>query len=227
MKKIIFGIFAHPDDEAMGPSGTLLLETKAGSELHLITLTNGNAGTNPDNIENLGKVRIEEWRKAGNMLGASSMYHLGYDDGHLDNFTMIDASKKLIDIIQPVLAANTDAEVEFITLDLNGLTGHIDHIVAARTACFVFYTLKKDNPQLSRIRLFCLTAKKHPMLNTDWLYMEQGHSTHEVSETIDATHLNDELQDIIRVHFTQRSDGENVIASLGDTLGYNNFIVKY
>ena len=37
MKKIIFGIFAHPDDEAFGPSGTLLLETRSGTELHLIT----------------------------------------------------------------------------------------------------------------------------------------------------------------------------------------------
>ena len=44
MKRVIFGIFAHPDDEAFGPSGTLLMETKAGTELHLITLTLGEAG---------------------------------------------------------------------------------------------------------------------------------------------------------------------------------------
>ena len=35
-------------------------------------------------------------------------------------------------------------EVEVITLDPNGLTGHIDHIVAARSASFVYFRLKAD-----------------------------------------------------------------------------------
>ena len=64
MKKVIFGIFAHPDDESFGPSGTLLKLRRSGYDLHLIVLTDGEAGVNPDGIENLGEVRLQEWRRS-------------------------------------------------------------------------------------------------------------------------------------------------------------------
>jgi LmbE family N-acetylglucosaminyl deacetylase len=227
MKKIIFGIFAHPDDEAMGPGGTLLLETRAGAELHLITFTDGNAGTNPDNFEDLGKTRLNEWREAGNLLGATSMHSLDYSDGTLSNLTMIEASTRIIDIVQSVLVNSPDdAEIEFMTLDLNGLTGHIDHIVAARTACLAFYSLKQNDTRLRRIRLFCLPAATYPKQNTSWIYMEQGRNQEEIDEIIDATSLNSDIVAVIRTHHTQRNDGENIIAQLGDKLGLNHFIVK-
>ncbi|MFZ2494806.1 MAG: PIG-L family deacetylase [Candidatus Saccharimonadales bacterium] len=62
MKKVIFGIFAHPDDEAFGPAGTLIQEVQNGSEVHLITLTAGQAGSNPDNHEDPGAIRLKEWK---------------------------------------------------------------------------------------------------------------------------------------------------------------------
>src|SRR5687768_11757680 len=143
MKKIIFGIFAHPDDEAFGPAGTLINEVQNGAELHLISFTAGDAGTNLDNAPDLGVVREEEWRKAGALIGATSMHLLGYKDGHLDNQSMIEATDRISQIVHAVIDnIPHDAVVEFMTLDLNGYTGHIDHIVAARTACQVFYRLK-------------------------------------------------------------------------------------
>ena len=77
MKKVIFGIFAHPDDEAFGPAGTLIQEVQNGSELHLITITAGEAGSNPDNYDDLGQIRLEEWRRSGELIGATTMTHLG------------------------------------------------------------------------------------------------------------------------------------------------------
>jgi len=135
MKKIIVGIFAHPDDEAFGPAGTLLQETKNGTELHLITLTAGDAGTNPDNVPDLGAVRLQEWKAAGGLLGAKSMEFFGYKDGQLNNNSMIEIGHRIIRHVQEILAeAPADTTVEFMSLDLNGYTGHIDHIVAARAA---------------------------------------------------------------------------------------------
>ncbi|HMH70451.1 MAG TPA: PIG-L family deacetylase [Candidatus Saccharimonadales bacterium] len=227
MKKIIFGIFAHPDDEAFGPCGTLLRETRTGADLHLITFTDGDAGTNPDNLPNLGEVRLKEWKEAGMLMGAKTMHHLGYKDGQLNNRAMIEASTRIKTIIAETLeSAPSDAVIEFVTLDLNGYTGHIDHIVAARAASFVFYTLKQNDARFSHIKFACFPRLAVPSVNTDWIYMEAGHLPEEIQETVDARHLQDDIIDIMHIHHTQRSDGMAAIKNQGANLGLNYFIVK-
>lgn len=228
MKKIIFGIFAHPDDEAFGPSGALLKAVRDGAELHLITFTDGGAGTNPDNLEDLGAVRLDEWKKAGGLFGAKTMHYLGYEDGKLNNLTMIEASKRITTIVSETLhsePANTD--VIFITLDLNGFTGHIDHIVAARTASFVYYSLKKADSRLKSIKYACMPQSLAPEINTNWIFMEPGRSETEINETVDARYLRSDLLGIIEVHHSQRADGEHVVKSQGENLGLNYFIVRH
>jgi LmbE family N-acetylglucosaminyl deacetylase len=227
MKKIIFAIFAHPDDEAFGPAGTLLQEVEAGAELHLILLTNGSGGTNPDNVADLGAVRLEEWKTAGALIGAHKMHYLGYEDGHLGNHMMIEASRRIIEIMQPIIeAAPAESEIECLSMDLNGITGHIDHIVAARAACFAFYHLKEHDARMTRLRLHCLSETDAPTANTNWLYMEAGHPASEIAETVDASRYRNKLIEIIRTHHTQRADGEACLNNLGDRLGKNQFIVK-
>ena len=227
MKKIIFGIFAHPDDEAFGPSGTLLLETRAGTELHLITLTAGENGTNPDNHADLGTVRLKEWQIAGKLIGASSMHHFGYIDGMLGNIDHVAIAKRLEILVRSILAKQSEpVEIEFMSLDLNGLTGHIDHIVAGRSACLAFYRLKDAGLPVSRIRLACLTQEKHPSQNTDFVYMESGRLKEEIDETVDARTVIDDIYAIMRAHHTQRQDGETHIARNGDGVAINHFIIR-
>ncbi|MDX2776329.1 PIG-L family deacetylase [Streptomyces caniscabiei] len=227
MKKIIFGIFAHPDDEAFGPAGALLAETQAGSELHLITFTAGDAGTNPDSVPDLGALREKEWRAAGKLLGASSMHFLGYKDGHLDNLTMIAATDRITDIVKERLAlVPDDTVVEFMSLDLNGYTGHIDHIVVARTACQVFYRLKKEDPRFSRILLACLPRDIAADINTDWIFMEPGRTQDEIDEIVDARHLRGDILNVMNAHDSQRADRDYTIKSQGENLGLNYFIVR-
>lgn len=227
MKKIIFGIFAHPDDEAFGPAGTLLMETKAGTELHLITLTTGQAGTNLDNHPDLGAIREQEWRAAGSLLGATHMHSLGFMDGELNNIAMIQAAEKIDAIVTATTNERTDPiEIEFMTIDTNGITGHIDHIVAARAACLVFYRRKAEDDRFSRIRLACLPLHHLPAINTTWLYMEAGHTDSEIDEAVDARHLREEIIAVMRTHHTQRTDYEANLARQGEALGMNYFIVK-
>ncbi len=227
MKKIIFGIFAHPDDEAFGPVGTLIQEARAGTDLHLIMLTAGEAGTNPDNVPDLGSVRLEEWKKAGALIGAKSMEFLGYEDGKLNNGSMIEIGKRLADYMRTVLEdAPADVTVECISLDLNGYTGHIDHIVAARATCYAFYTLKAADSRLSRIRLACLPAELLPSENTDWIYMESGRLPNEVDEIVDARDLHGDIIKVMQVHRSQRGDYEFTLRLKGEDLGRDYFIVK-
>lgn len=227
MTKIIFGLFAHPDDETFTTGGTLLLESQAGTTIHLVTLTNGGAGTNPDNYAHLGEERLKEWHEAGKLLGVHAQHHFGYHDGELNNLDMIEIATKFETLVARTLSNSpSDAEVEFITLDLNGYTGHIDHIVAARAATLAFYRLKARDSRIARIRYSCLPDSVAPTINTDWIYMDAGHSTGDIDEVVDARHLHDTLIAAIRAHHSQRNDGETLIKDRGVNLGLNYFIVK-
>lgn len=227
MKKIIFGIFAHPDDEAFGPSGTLLMETKSGTELHLITLTTGQAGTNPDNLPDLGTVREQEWRAAGMLLGASSMHSLGFQDGQLNNVSLLEAAAQIEVIVNDALLLHHEnLEIEFMTIDTNGITGHIDHIVASRAALLAFYRLKEKDSRFTRIRLACLPLSSMPAANITWLFADAGHPNDEIDEIVDARHLRDDIIAVMKAHHTQRADREANLAREGENLGMNYFIVR-
>ena len=101
----------------------------------------------------LHAVREQEWRKAGELIGASSMTNLGYRDGCLCNTSLETICESLVTQISD-RAQNYDAdtEVELMSIDLNGVTGHIDHIVAGRAACCAFYQAKG----------YRFTRKTHP-----------------------------------------------------------------
>lgn len=227
MKKVIFGIFAHPDDEAFGPSGTLFTEAENGSDIYLVTMTLGDGGMNPDDASDLAAVRETEWRSAGRLIGAKDLIYLGYKDGQLNNLAMIEIAGKLEALVNDRLASyNEPIEVEFMTMDLGGITGHIDHIVAARAACLVFYRCKAGDQRFARIRLACLPAALQPSINTDWLFMEAGRAQDEIDETIDNRQYREKILAIMRVHHSQRNDGEAAIANRSDTLGVDYFVVK-
>jgi hypothetical protein len=113
-----------------------------------------------------------------------------------------------------------------MTIDLNGISGHIDHIVAARAATWAFYTLKDHGLPMSRIRFACLTRDTIPTSNIEWLYMEAGHLPEEIGETIDARQYRDEIIKIMRCHHSQRSDGELHIKNRGNQLGIDHFMIK-
>lgn len=226
MKKIIFAVFAHPDDEAFGPSATLMTEVRAGSELHLITLTAGENGMNPDNLANLAEVRLQEWRTAGQLIGATESYYFGYTDGRLSNTDMLEITQRLMELVRSVASRqNGEFVIEFMTGDLNGISGHIDHIVAARATCLAFYKLKSDGLNVSRVRLSCITREDLPGLNIDWLFMEAGRLPEEIDETVDARALYEDVVKVMRVHKSQRDDGEIHINTRGQKVAVNNFIV--
>jgi LmbE family N-acetylglucosaminyl deacetylase len=227
MKKIIFGIFAHPDDEAFGPSGTILQETRDGNDVHLMTLTLGDGGMNPDGHKDLGAVREKEWHKGGELMGAKSMHFLGIKDGCLCNTQLIEAGEMIVKTVKSILEnAPKDIEIEFMSIDLNGISGHIDHIVAARAACWAFYRLKAEDERFTRIRLACMPKEYLPEPNTDWLYMEPGRETTEIDEIADNRNLREEIIKIMRAHHSQRGDGEGHIERRGESLGMNYIIDK-
>lgn len=226
MKKLLFAIFAHPDDEAFGPSGTLVLEARAGTEVHLVTLTSGAAGVNSEHHIELGSVRLAEWHAAAELIGARSTHHLGYDDGCLCNQTMIEAQERILALIRGIVTELDDYEIEFMTIDDNGITGHIDHTVASRAATYAFYTLKDEGLPLTRIRYTCVSRDMFPTHNTNWIYMPAGRTPEEIDEVVDAREVLETIRDIMRCHHTQRQDAEAHLAAHGERVAINHFIVR-
>lgn len=228
MKKVLFGIFAHPDDESFGPAGTIIKEVRENStDVHIITITPGDGGVNPDGHDDLGAVRLEEWREAGRLLGVSSQHNLGYRDGYLSNHLYHEVAEKITSSIDETLRHYTEpVEIDFMTFDVNGLSGHIDHIFAARVACYVFYSRKPNDERFRHLRFVCIPRQRAATHTTHWLYADAGRDTEEGIETVDARHYHEDIVAVMRAHYSQRADCEHHLAQRGDTLGIDYFIVK-
>ncbi len=130
------GLFAHPDDDAFGISGSCALHADE-LDLMVVFATSGDAGRIADATlatrENLGAVREAEARSAYAVLGVSAdLRFLRYRDGHVAEVPD-----------DELVARFADALEEFrpdvvVTFGPDGITGHADHIAAGRAGTEAF-----------------------------------------------------------------------------------------
>lgn len=220
MKSYIFGIFAHPDDAAFGPGGTLSLSARDGAEVHLICATCGGAGVNDAAHENLADVREAEERRAAEIMGATSCEMLRYDDGQLCNETYLEIAEHVMAHIRKTVT-DPASEITLITFDPNGLTGHVDHIVMSQVATYVYLKLRDEYEM--QLKYFCIPEAFSPAANTDWLYMPKGRAESEIDEIIDVRSVRDQKVAAINAHQTQANDAKFHLAR-GDALFDEHFI---
>jgi LmbE family N-acetylglucosaminyl deacetylase len=85
--KIALAIGAHPDDIEFGCGATLAKWSAAGSEVHLLVLTDGSKGTwnESDDLAALIVRRQREARAAAHELGSDSVHFLDLVDGELES----------------------------------------------------------------------------------------------------------------------------------------------
>lgn len=228
MKYVLFGIFAHPDDEAFGPSGTLYAAAHTGTDVHLICATDGASGVNIDDHDDLGARRITEWNASAAAIGATSTHHMGYHDGQLCNnlFHNIAAEVELF-VITTLAGYSEPVEARFITFEHGGISGHIDHIVMCMVTRYVHLRLCNATPDgatIGWLRYFCLPAAMVPRPHTNFVYMPKGYEAAQITHTEDVSALLDTKIAIMKLHESQRSDAETILSMAGDMLGYENFI---
>ena len=75
-KRVLLGIFAHPDDESFGPGATLARYAAEGADVHVVIATDGIAGSveDPAHVsghETLAQVRSAELSRAAVALGVT------------------------------------------------------------------------------------------------------------------------------------------------------------
>jgi LmbE family N-acetylglucosaminyl deacetylase len=69
MMKTAMAIAAHPDDIELMMAGTLLLLKQQGYEIHYLNLSAGNLGTNEYDTETIKATRLNEAKRAAEILG--------------------------------------------------------------------------------------------------------------------------------------------------------------
>lgn len=139
----IMAIWAHPDDEITS-AGTLSALTKSGADLTLVYLTAGEAARDTGySREELAKVRRDEAKAAGALLGASHVEVLDFPDSGLtttDPALAKAAIAGLIDRFQPGVIVSFDEQV--------GFYGHPDHVQTGR---WVREVVDEGAPSVTRL----------------------------------------------------------------------------
>jgi len=126
----ILAVFAHPDDESFGPGGTLSRYATSGDEVHLVTMTRGEAGS-------LGISKFLPEKELANRRTAELECAAG--KLHIQKLNIYDLpDKKLkelpdeagMEIIREHLKDFSPDIV--ITFHTNGISGHPDHQTVSR-----------------------------------------------------------------------------------------------
>lgn len=130
MNRVVFAIFAHPDDETL-VAGTLMKLHAEGAAIYLVTMTSGDAGTNPSGTLDLASLRLEEWRRSAAIIGTTGTYPLHYPDGALSTSDIPALTEAIATLIR---STPRQSELSIISFDKDGVTGHPDHIIAHTVA---------------------------------------------------------------------------------------------
>lgn len=144
--RVVLGVAAHPDDFEFGIAGTIAKWVKEGCDAYYLILTNGNKGSSDRDLspKEIQKVRQDEQRAAGQVLGVKDVFFYDYEDGIL----MVSPELKR-DIVRIIRKVKPDV---VITMDptavyslRRGMVNHSDHRAAGQATIDAVYPLARDH----------------------------------------------------------------------------------
>lgn len=124
----VLAVVAHPDDETFGLGAVIDALASAGSVVHVLCFTRGEASTLNECGADLHSARAQELRRAGAELGVASVCLLDYPDGGL----ALVPPRELEDQVTTVAVRH--ASDGLLVFDDTGVTCHRDHQVATAAA---------------------------------------------------------------------------------------------
>lgn len=217
MRKVVAAVFAHPDDEAFGPGGTLA-KLALTHDVFIITATGGEAGQcdvdDPDH--NLSDLRKHELLSSAKILGIKRVFFLGFEDGTLSNSLYHEiASKveeKLIEL-QPDIV---------ITFEAGGVSGHIDHITISFVTTYVTLRLKKT----PKLYYYCITTQESKTMGKDYfIYFPTGYDPEKVDWTNDISEVWETKKSAMLAHKSQKHDANRVLKTLKNLPKKEHFLL--
>ena len=129
-------VFAHPDDEAFGPAGTIAHFAKT-RDVYIICATNGDSDPQftKHKTDVLRQIRPQELIASSKILGVKDVIFLNFKDGSLNN----NSYHKLADALRRELE-KLDPDT-LLTYASNGISGHLDHVAVSLVTTYVFYRM--------------------------------------------------------------------------------------
>jgi LmbE family N-acetylglucosaminyl deacetylase len=172
-------VFPHPDDECFGPVPGLVQQRRNGHEVHLLTLTRGEATSQRERLgyskAEMAEVRYEEMQAVADVLDLSSLTVLEYPDGRLGELNPLVLEEEVGEHLH-----DTEPDV-VITYPVHGISGHPDHLVTHAVVKRVACALRRDGAAMPR-RLAFYTLPPAPE-DAD----RPSHLHHSPPELIDCT----------------------------------------
>lgn len=174
--RTVAGIFAHPDDEAFGPGGTIALFARRNT-VYLLSATKGQAGKDRGRKarRDLGERRARELAASAKILGVKKVYFLGFEDGTLSNNLYHALAAKIIAKLKPLRP-----EILLTTEPLGG-SGHLDHIAVAMVTNYVFDRL----PSAKILLQVCRTEERARAARKYFIYVPPGYRRSEIDLVVD------------------------------------------
>lgn len=174
MKKVLC-VFAHPDDEAFGPGGTIAKWAREGTVIHLLCATKGENEVMKASKPKIGDTRSKELRSAAKILGIKKISFLGFSDGRICNNDLL----KLEKIITKKIKSFNPHRI--LTFDLNGVSGHIDHIAVSSATTQAFKKTK-----IAKELYYYTLLKVHAQGMDDYfIHFPEGKEIHETDIILD------------------------------------------
>lgn len=198
-KHPILCIFAHPDDEAFGPSGTIAKYAKE-KEIYLIYVTDGDDRTNGFH-KALPAIRSDELQKSAKILGVKKVFFLGFKDGTLCNNIYHEAVVKIQKIINKICPDS------LLTFEERGCSGHIDHIFCSMVSSCIF----RKTPGIKKILYFCFPKTQSALMKDYFIYFPPGFSKDKVDLVENVSDYWNQKVAAIKSHVSQKKDGNRIL----------------
>jgi LmbE family N-acetylglucosaminyl deacetylase len=148
-------VFPHPDDESFGPAPGIARQRREGHDVHLLTLTRGEATSQRHRLgyskAEMGEARYNEMQDVADALDLQSLVVQSYPDGGLAECNPL--------VLEDEIAGHvhrTEPDV-VVTYPVHGISGHPDHLVTHALVKRVVCALRADGvPYPRRLAFFTL-----------------------------------------------------------------------
>ena len=201
MKKIIVGIFAHPDDEAFGPGGTLAVLSKENN-VYIICATSGESATGTYD-KKLGEERQKELRASCKILGVKEVFFLGFVDGTLSNSLYHEIAGKIETILKKLKPQI------LLTFEPQGVSGHLDHIAMSMITSFV----ARKIPSVKEVWYYGISDRFHKLRNRlqYFIYFPKGYPRKAFNKIINVKDVWETKVQAMKQHQTQIADINRIL----------------